>query len=407
MASVEKRGKSWRLIAFLGYDALGQQIKRTKTIPAEGIDKHAAKKLANKFEAEELKNKGVHDRNMTFEQFSKYWDDNFASKHHSPTTRERNNQLLVRINKGIGHIRLRKLGPKHILALLQNLEEDDMRLDKGKNGEIKKGKLSSRTVQLHYKLLSSILGKAVKWKFIDENPCRSVDTPKATSRKIPIYDEPTLLKFLHLLLTTAKLKYQTFFLLALTSGLSRSEILGLRWRDINFEKSFLRVNQVCVRVKGKGVDYKDETKTAARAAPVPIAAYTLDVLRRLKEEQAQLRARAGDKWHDKTGILFTTIEGRPMFPSSFGHWLIKFTDKHDLPSIGVHAFRHMAATYALDRGFDLKFVSNFIRHSQISTTGDVYAHVLPPKNQQLVSALDELVQKASALKDQKTTDAPE
>jgi site-specific recombinase XerD len=108
-----------------------------------------------------------------------------------------------------------------------------------------------------------------------------------------------------------------------------------------------------------------------------------------------LKAKKGDNWHDKTGILFTTIEGKPMLPSSFNHWIAKFTETHGLPAISPHAFRHMAATYALDRGFDLKYVSNFVRHTQVSTTGDIYAHVLPAKNQQLVASLDEIVQKAT------------
>lgn len=403
MAAVEKRGESWRLIAYLGYDDLGQQIKRTKTIPAAGIDKHEAKKLANAFEATELKNKHVHDRNMGFSQFIDYWKENYASKEHSVTTQERNEQLLGRIRKALGEIRLRKLEPKHILAFIRNLEEDDMRLDKGKKGERKKGKLSPRTIQMHYKLISAILGKAVQWEFLDANPCARVDTPKAKSKKIPIYDEVTLLKFLNLLLTKARLKYQAFFLLALTSGLRRSEILGLRWPDINFEKSFLRVNQAAVRVKGKGVTYK-EPKTDESEAPVPVSPFTLSILQKLKEEQEMLKEKAGDKWADKNGILFTTSEGKPMLPSSFGHWLEKFTTANDLPAIGVHAFRHMAATYALDRGFDLKFVSNFIRHAQIGTTGDIYAHVLPAKNQQLVASLDELVQKAVTQGEQKSTD---
>lgn len=390
MASVEKRGDSWRLITFIGRDDLGKQIKRTKTIPAEGISKHDAQKLANKFETEELKNRHVHDQNMTFSQFIDYWHENYAIKEHSITTQDRNRQLLQRIRKSLGDIRLRKLEPKHILAFIKNLEEPGMRLDKPKGG-----KLSGRTIQIHYKLISAILSKAVQWEFIDDNPCRRVDTPKAKSKKIPIYDEPTLLKFLNLLLTKAKLKYQAFFLLALTSGLRRSEILGLRWKDISFEKSFLRVNQVGVRVQGKGIEYKDDTKTTESSAPVPISPFTLTILQQLKAEQALIRGKADDKWHDKAGILFTTTEGKPMLPSSFGHWLTKFTTKHNLPAIGVHAFRHMAATCALDRGFDLKFVSNFIRHADIGTTGNIYAHVLPAKNQQLVASLDELVQKAT------------
>ena len=208
MAAVEKRGTSWRLVAYLGYDDLGKQIKRTKTIPAEGTTKHEAQKLANQFENEELKNKTVFDRSMTFSQFIDYWLENYGSKEseRSVMTQDRDRQLFVRIRKALGEIRLRKLEPKHILAFIKNLEEDGMRLDTPD-----KGKLSSRSVQMHYKLISSILSKAVQWKFISENPCRSVDTPKSKSKKIPIYDEPTLLSFLYLLLTKAKLKYQAFF----------------------------------------------------------------------------------------------------------------------------------------------------------------------------------------------------
>ena len=65
----------------------------------------------------------------------------------------------------------------------------------------------------------------------------------------------------------------------------------------------------------------------------------------------------------------------------------------------------MAVTYAIDKGFDLKIVSNFARHAQISTTGDIYAHVLPAKNQQLVATLDEIVQKAASLGKQKSIEA--
>lgn len=389
LASVEKRGKSWRLIAFLGYDSTGSQIKRTKTIPIEDFTKHEAQKLANKFEAEELKNKQTFDRNMTFKQFSEYWETNTPD--YSITTKDRNKKLLSRILPAIGHIRLRKLTAQHIMALLRQLEEPGKRQDK------KTGSLSSRTIQMHYKLVSSMLGKAVKWKFLHENICSDVDTPKAVSKKIPIYgDEETLLRFLYVLLTKATLKYQAFFLLALTSGLRRSEILGLRWTDINFEKSFLRVNQAAVRATGKQVVYK-EPKTDASEAPVAITSITLGILKLLRAEQATIKRRSTEKktWKEQENdIIFTTATGTPMMPSTFGHWLKSFTERHGLPPIGVHAFRHMAASYALDSGFDIKHVSEFVRHAQISTTGDIYAHPLSSKMKQLSAALDDIVKKA-------------
>ncbi len=388
MASVEKRNKAWRLVAFLGTGEDGKKIRSYKSIPIDGTTKHEAQKLANQFEAEAIKNKTVNDKNMTFSQFAEYWEKNTPND--SVTTKDRNRQLLSRILPAIGHIRLKKLTPQHILSLLRQLEKPNKRLDD------KAGTLSSRTVQMHYKLISSMLGKAVKWRILPENVCTSVDTPKAISKKIFIYEEEDLVKFLRALFSKAPLKYQVFFTLALTSGLRRSEILGLRWSDINFEKSFLRVNQAAVRAVGKGIVYK-EPKTDSSEAPVGIAKIALQLLKKLRVEQNKLKEIAVQKkrWHETdAGIIFTTATGTPMMPSTFGHWLIKFTESNNLPKIGVHAFRHMAASYALDRGFDLKYVSEFVRHSQISTTGDIYAHPLSNKMKQLSESLNSFVENA-------------
>ena len=180
MATVEKRGDSWLLIAYLGYTPAGKQIKRKKAIPAEGLTKFDAKRKANEFEGELLNKKNfINDRNMTLSKLVDYWKVNFAEidNNYSPTTLERSEILLSRILPALGHIRISKLKPDHLLAFYNNLREDDMRLDG------KEGKLSSRSIQMHHDLLSSILGKAKKWQMLEMNPCSYVDSPKSKSKK--------------------------------------------------------------------------------------------------------------------------------------------------------------------------------------------------------------------------------
>lgn len=83
-----------------------------------------------------------------------------------------------------------------------------------------------------------------------------------------------------------------------------------------------------------------------------------------------------------------------MFPSTFCHWLTDFLKKYNLPNVSTRSFRNMSITYAIDRGFDLKAVSERARHTQLSTTTDIYAHVLPPKDQAIAASLGEIIQQA-------------
>jgi len=392
MANVEKRGNSWRLVVFVGRKADGKQIKRTKSIPADGVTKPEAKRLANAFETEILKKGFIDDKNLTLAKFIEYWKKEYALQddNYSPKSLERNEQLLGRIIPALGKIRLKKLKPTHLMQFYNNLREDGIRLDG------KQGKLSPRSVQMHHKLLSSILGKAKQWQFIELNPCQYVDAPKSKSKKTPIWDEETLIRFLELLYQHAKLKYILFFLIAFSTGLRRGEILGLRWKDIDIAKTKLCVTQSATVVKGLGIVYKDP-KTEKSASGVSISQSVIDALLQYQAEQKQLRQRHeqnGGVWPDHD-LIFTTAEGKAMFPSTIGHWLTSFIKTNQLPPISTRSFRNMSITYAIDRGFDLKAVSERARHAQLSTTTDIYAHVLPQKDQAIAASLDKIIRRAN------------
>lgn len=382
MATVEKRGNRWRLVAYLGYDEYtGKQIKRIKSIPIDGVPKAEAKRLATEFERDLLENKTMNIKNMTLSQFLPYWWEHYGNKL-SVTTITRHITLLQRIETMLGAIRLSKLAPKHILQMIAQLEAPNARLDG-------KGALSSRTVAMHFSLLAAILNKAVKWKFIKTNPCDDVDPPKWTTKKQPILQKQELAKFLHLLLTEAPLRMQCFFLLAFTDGLRRSEICGIDESALDLENGTLEIKTVAV-LSGTKLVYKDIPKTKSSASIMFLAPHTLKVIKQYLAEKKSLCEFMEVPYDTK---LFRHPSGIGITPYYYTRWLKSFCEKHDLPKVTTQSFRKMGITYAMQK-VNLKEASHFGRHSNIKTTADYYAEVLEDRRKEPTMYLNDLVEAA-------------
>lgn len=102
---------------------------------------------------------------------------------------------------------------------------------------------------------------------------------------------------------------------------------------------------------------------------------TVALLRRYKTSRGLLQLANGDRWKD-TGYLFTQDDGLPMNPTSITAWLRKFSMRRGLPYINPHVFRHSVASILISAGTDIVTVSKQLGHAQVSTTGDIYSHVI-------------------------------
>lgn len=395
MARAELRGNKWRLIAYLGYDPVTKkQITEKDSVPAEGISEYEAKRLANEFELKCLKRKNfTNNTNLTVNEFVDYWREEYATKddHYSEKSLERNEELLGRVLIAIGAIRLKKLKPTHIMKMLNMLRE----VKKKDSDE----KLSPRSVQMHFTLISAIFNKAVQWGFMDDNPCKYVDRPKAKSAKTKIWGEEDLLRFFELLYRHASIKNQLFFTIAFLSGFRRGEICALRPEDFNTEE--LTISVVKNNVLSKtGKIITRPPKTDKSEDRVHTSELCMELFKLYMAEREKMKELAGAEWVGSE-FLFVNKTGGPVHPTSFPQWLTKFSKRHGLPVMTVKGFRNMCITYAIDRGFDLKAVQEHARHSQLRTTTDIYAHVLPKKDRALADSLNEMIKKS------KPTIAPE
>ena len=151
-------------------------------------------------------------------------------------------------------------------------------------------------------------------------------------------------------------------------------MLGLEWKDIDFENEIISVRRTSNYTAKKGI-YTDTTKTRKSQRSLKFPKEIMDMLKEYKEEQDAEALRLGDKWHE-TDRLFVKWDGRPMQNGTPYFWLGEFCEKHDLPFYGIHSYRHLFASLLVNQGVDIVTVSGALGHSVVSTTSNVYCHML-------------------------------
>ena len=364
MASITKRGDSYRIRVSAGYDVAGKQIVRTMTwTPPPGLTKRQIEK--------ELERQKVlfEESNITataikFQTFSEQWFKDYASHKIRASTLVRYHQLEKRVYAAIGHLRIDKITTRHIQTFINNL------CDKGAN-QITGDPLSSKTVRHYLSFISSILTYATKTGVIKENPCRNVFLPPVKTKPRDIYTLEEAQQFLDLL-KIEPLMYQVFFSLAIFAGFRRSELLGLEWKDIDFDNHIITICRSSLYTKEKGI-YTDDTKTDSSHRSLKLPADIFELLREYRIEQNQRRLQLGDQWHD-CDRLFTAWNGNPMNPNTPYSWYDRFCKRVGIRRISIHSFRHLNASLLIDSGATVRTVSAALGHSQTSTTLNIYAH---------------------------------
>lgn len=215
---------------------------------------------------------------------------------------------------------------------------------------------------------------AIKCGLITQNPCTGITTVKAPKKERHPYTLEEEVALLERLTEKAPLQYQIIFRFLIYCGLRRDEVLGLEWKDINFETGVCTIQRTS-QYRGLGVGvYTSSPKTKSSCRCLKLPDELLKLLRRHKFEQNNIIVQLGDEWHP-TDRLFTQWNGLPMFPTCPYNWLQRFCDRENIPFRGLHSFRHAFATEMITSGqIDIKTVSSILGHSEVSTTLDIYTH---------------------------------
>lgn len=368
MATIRKRGNSYQIRVSCGYDTSGNQVVQTMTWkPADGMNKKQIEKELQKqailFEDKCMK--GQVTANIKFQDFAEQWFEEYAKVNLRPTSYSRMKQLTKRIYPALGHKRLDKITSRDIQKFVTDLLINGKNMNNGKP-------LSRKTAVHHLSLISDVFSYAIRMGMLTDNPCRRVVVPKSEQEEKQIYtlDE---VKTLYEHLRDEPMKYQVYLLLSIYSGFRRSEMLGLEWKDIDFENSLIHVRRTSQYTKEKGI-YTDTTKTRKSKRVSKFPPSIMNLLKQFKTEQDKEAKQLGTKWEDHDR-LFTKWNGAPMNPQTPFEWLKGYCERIGIPFRNIHSLRHLHASLLIFEGVDVVAVSEDMGHSVVGTTLNLYSHM--------------------------------
>ena len=297
--------------------------------------------------AEVLKDRGegllLDAGNLTVAEFLANWLESEKESVRESTHERRKEIIRLHVNPYIGSTRLTKLNALHVQRLYAP------KLEEG---------LSPGTVRLIHANLSKALQKAVRWRLVVANVARAATAPKNTAEEV----KPLTREQVKQLLDAARGdRFEALYVLAVTCGLRRGELLGLRYEDIDLRRSTLQVR----RSLSKGKVNLPKTSKSRRS--IKLSRIALEALKRHKMRQTVL-----SEW------VFCTNKGQPISSQQllWKAWEDVRREAQLPEGTHLHQLRHTCATLLLQENVHPKLVSSLLGHSTIKQTLDTYSHVL-------------------------------
>lgn len=447
-----KNGVSFKITVTQGRDLEGKQIRHYMTwTPLHKMTERQMQKAVElaAMEFEKSITLGYQaDNRQTFAEYAAYVLDLKEREGAKYRTIERYRELLERINPAIGHIKLPDLRPRHLNDFYKNLAEPgiskqeahaqakidlagllkEKKITRAKVAtlsgvsattvtaacqgkrialttaeaiakaiekdvadlfEIEEGKaqLSNKTILEHHRLIHTILTQAEKEMLVQYNSAAKATPPKTTKKEVN-YFQPEDIVRIREALDKEPLKWKVATHLLLITGCRRGEVMGLRWDRVDFANSKIKIDTNLLYSAKRGI-YEDTTKTGT-VRFIKLPTETMELLRQYRCWYMELKIKNGDRWHD-TGFLFVKENGDPMIPDGITAWLSEFSKRHDLPHINPHAFRHTMASILINSGKDVVSVSKRLGHAKVSTTTDIYSHIIMEADEQASECLADVM----------------
>jgi integrase len=243
-----------------------------------------------------------------------------------------------------------------------------------------------RTIKMIHTVFHSSLEQAVMLGLIQRNPALAVKLPRYEIPEMKFFNEEQVNRFLS---AAHGERYETIYHLEIATGLRQSEILGLCWKDLDWEKSTLIVQHQLKRQFKLG-DYFSQPKTRAGRRSLILGKKTLSKLRDHWSNQLEEKRFAGDRWQEND-LIFTSTVGTPIDQANLYKSFKVLLKKSGLPDIRFHDLRHTAATLMLNHGVPAIVVSRRLGHSRVSITLDIYGHLIPEMQNEAAEMIDDLI----------------
>jgi integrase len=186
-----------------------------------------------------------------------------------------------------------------------------------------------------------------------------------------------------------KTPYYTMFYTVLFTGMRRSELLALRWSDVDLLMCQISVTQTLHHLRDGSIVYR-QPKTAKGRRMIALSPSLALVLKGHKEKQSLERIMVGAKLKE-TDLVFGTPEGKPLLPDAISNAWVRIIKRAGLSHFRLQDARHTDASLLLKQGAHPKVVQERLGHATISTTLDLYSHIAPGLQEKAAAGFDELL----------------
>lgn len=292
--------------------------------------------------------------------------------------------------KPASHKQYTQIARDYILPALGKIKLDDLRPDHIQHlydTEMRKG-TGLRTIEVIHAVIRGSLNHAVKLWIIGRNPALATFPPRPARKEMQIYSQEQVQK----LIVTAKLitsPYAELLQLAIATGMRLGEILGLQWKDVDWNKNSLTIQRQFSR-KTRDSKLFTSPKTKAGIRTIKVGEEVMTALQIQSERVSRLMWEAGENWHD-LDLVFPSQDGKPLS----GRYLLtsfqRIAKQAGLPKIRFHDLRHTAASLMLNNGIPVLIVSKRLGHAKPSITLDIYGHMIQGQDAGAADLMDSYI----------------
>ena len=318
----------------------------------------------------------IDESDITVEEWMNTWAECYTPKAKTSTRERYKQDIRCHIIPELGKFRVQDLKMPTIQRFLNRCQQV--------NG------LSEKSLKNIYLVLNKAMTTAQKTGLIKANPCSDAEIPAYEDPKKemrPLKDNEVA-QFLTLIKDHP---FEQLFFVAMFTGMRESEIIGLTWDCIDWDKNEIHLYRQYKAVRGQSKSYaftnlKNKQDRTFTATPSVMRA-----LKTTKLKQAEWRLQYGSLFQNKEQFVFTNERGEHLVTYSVWRQFKQIVTKMNLPEIRFHDLRHTYATLALQNGVDVKTVSYNLGHATVAFTMDKYMHVTMNMQKESVKKMESFI----------------
>lgn len=360
MAYIRKRGDKWSYTVDIGRDPLTGKRKQ-KTVSGFKTRKEAEKAAAQI--VTDIERGDYIDNKVTVRQFLlDFLESNVRHAVAENTYTMQKAYCMNHILPFFGDLEMAKVTPMHISKFYNQKTEEGL----------SPGHIGNLGI-----FLNKAFRTAFEWGMLNKNVVTAVKKPSNKSKDIQVWDEVEMNRFLK---ETQDSRFHVVYLLALTTGMRKGEILGLQWKHIDFQNATISVQQTIVYANKKL--YLKEPKSARSRRLITIPDNVVQYLKRYKLRQPP----------NELDMIVAGLTHPLVYPSILEKVFYADLERVDVPKIRFHDMRHTHATILLKLGENPKIVQERLGHTNIATTLNTYSHVLPSMQKSTADKLNAVLE---------------